>query len=218
MLEKFKEMFELQNRLNINTNGEEWAETSLTREGRKIDWLRCIYMEAAEAVDSLNWKHWKDINAKDDIENVKIELIDIWHFIMSEQIERYGLEKAYEKAYKIYDWTIKHDANLASYTELIVLLEELMRASLNGKVPLSAFFLSVMKIDDFTINDIYALYIGKNCLNQFRQDHGYKEGTYRKTWNGVEDNTHMHNILKNNDDITYKELYTQLENLYKELH
>jgi len=214
MLEKFKEMFELQNQLNINTNGDEWAETSLTLQGRNIDWLRCIYMEVAEAIDSLNWKHWKDINSKDNIENVKIELIDIWHFIMSEQIKREGLVQAYTKASKIYEWTINHDSGLASYSELIVLLEDLMRTSLNGKVPLSAFFLTVMKIENFSIDDIYSLYIGKNCLNQFRQDNGYKEGTYIKIWDGEEDNIFMHNIINITQNITYSELYESLEKKY----
>ena len=40
------------------------------------------------------------------------------------------------------------------------------------------------------------LYIGKNCLNQFRQDNGYKEGHYIKVWNGKEDNVVMVEILE----------------------
>jgi dimeric dUTPase (all-alpha-NTP-PPase superfamily) len=43
-------------------------------------------MEAVEALDSFNWKHWKDINAVDDMDNIKVEIIDIWHFVMSEAI------------------------------------------------------------------------------------------------------------------------------------
>ena len=50
---------------------EEWIK-GVTKDNRKIDWFRCIYMEAAEAIDSLNWKHWKDINKPDDMNNAKI--------------------------------------------------------------------------------------------------------------------------------------------------
>jgi hypothetical protein len=62
-----------------------WTEGA-TKEGRQISWLRCIYMEAAEAIDSFNWKHWKNIESEPDLDNAKVELVDIWHFIMSEAI------------------------------------------------------------------------------------------------------------------------------------
>jgi hypothetical protein len=32
-------------------------------------------------------------------------------------------------------------------------------------------------------------------LNNFRQDHGYKTGEYRKLWNGREDNEHLVEVL-----------------------
>jgi hypothetical protein len=35
-------------------------------------------MEAAEAIDSFNWKHWKDIEGEPDLDNAKVELVDIW--------------------------------------------------------------------------------------------------------------------------------------------
>ena len=38
------------------------------------------------------------------------------------------------------------------------------------------------------INNLHTAYITKNCLNKFRQDNGYKAGTYIKMWNNVEDN------------------------------
>ena len=79
---------------------------------------------------------------------------------------------------------------------------------------MSAFFLTVMKIENFSIDDIYSLYIGKNCLNQFRQDNGYKDGTYIKIWDGEEDNIFMHNAINKMQGITYSELYESLEKKY----
>ncbi len=52
----------------------------------KEEWIKnlstAIIMEACELKDSVNWKWWR--NAKEiDWENVKEEIIDIWHFLMS---------------------------------------------------------------------------------------------------------------------------------------
>jgi hypothetical protein len=38
-------------------------------------------------------------------------------------------------------------------------------------------------------------YVSKNVLNHFRQDRGYKRGEYKKTWDGLEDNVHMAQLL-----------------------
>ncbi|MGB1748130.1 MAG: hypothetical protein ACPHGW_11420, partial [Pseudohongiellaceae bacterium] len=38
-----------------------------------------------------------------------------------------------------------------------------------------------------------------NVLNFFRQDNGYKEGTYRKLWSGREDNEVLVDILQSLD-------------------
>ncbi len=43
--------------------------------------------------------------------------------------------------------------------------------------------------------ELYELYIGKNVLNRFRQDHGYKDGTYQKVWFGREDNEHLVEVI-----------------------
>ncbi|MCK5855130.1 MAG: dUTP diphosphatase, partial [Sulfurovaceae bacterium] len=53
------QMLSLQQQLNDATNGENWEE-GVTKNGKKIDWRRCIYLEAAELVESYPWKHWKN--------------------------------------------------------------------------------------------------------------------------------------------------------------
>ena len=35
-----------------------------------------------------------------------------------------------------------------------------------------------------TYDELFSLYIGKNVLNGFRQNNGYKSGEYRKLWQG----------------------------------
>ena len=54
-------------------------------------------------------------------------------------------------------------------------------------------------------------------LNKFRQEHGYKDGTYVKIWNGKEDNVYMQRALAENPDLGFQSLYETLENIYGEL-
>ena len=46
-------------------------------------------------------------------------------------------------------------------------------------------------------DDLYRAYVGKNVLNVFRQDHGYKTGEYVKDWNGREDNLVLVELVAN---------------------
>jgi hypothetical protein len=75
-------------------------------------------------------------------------------------------------------------------------------------------FIEVAMQSDLNLDSLYMLYIGKNILNRFRQDYGYKEGSYIKIWNGEEDNVVMQRILEEEEDISPKALYEALKNTY----
>lgn len=214
MKNKFTEMFVLQDTLNINTNGVEWNK-GVTEQGRTINWYRCIYMEAVEAIDSLNWKHWKDINKADDIDNLKIELVDIWHFIMSQAIVDKGIKEAINDSYKLY--MMASNTTYQNKLNLVDILEKIVLTSASKELPIELFFRAVNEVKGFTMKDVCSLYIGKNCLNQFRQDNGYKDGSYTKVWCEKEDNAYMQEIMNNNPDTTYDELYSSLSLIYSEL-
>ena len=205
--DKIEEMYRLQDKLNSDTNGSQWASSGVTKEGRTINWLRCIYMETAEAIDSLNWKHWKDIHSQDDIANLKVELVDIWHFIISEHIVKVGLDKAIIEAQRDIALVAEQRDELIDKADKFLFLEAVMRQSINGTLPYTEFLQAVRKVEDFTMQDVYTLYIGKNCLNTFRQEHGYKDGTYVKMWNGKEDNVYMQIALDENPDLGFEALY-----------
>lgn len=85
--EDLEKMLNAQYELNVKTAGNLWTK-GITAEGRGIFWNRCMMMEAAELIDSFPWKHWKDLNAQGDVLNAKIEIVDIWHFLMSFIIEQ----------------------------------------------------------------------------------------------------------------------------------
>jgi hypothetical protein len=55
--------------------------------------------------------------------------------------------------------------------------------------------------------------VGKNVLNFFRQDHGYKDGSYIKVWQGREDNEHLVDVvnqLDSNDSSFRDDVYRGL--------
>ena len=81
----------MQQNLNDATSGKDW-EKGLTDKGKIIDWKRCVLLEAAELINSYPWKHWKNIKAQPDFENIKIEVVDIWHFVMSEALRVFKIE------------------------------------------------------------------------------------------------------------------------------
>jgi len=218
MSNKIAEMFQLQNQLNINTNGKDWLK-GYTKENREIDWYRCIYMETAEAIDSLNWKHWKNINTQDDLQNLKIEIVDIWHFLMSQIIKEQGLKQAID-----YFEAILHKEKLEKTTNqsLLITLEKLLLSSTQRILEKTTQnFIEIINHKDYqdqwNFDELYLLYIGKNCLNQFRQDNGYKTGNYTKNWNAKEDNVYMQNFLEKQKNIDYKTLYKYLEKEYKKI-
>ncbi len=67
---------------------------------------------------------------------------------------------------------------------------------------------------------LYCGYVGKNVLNFFRQDHGYKDGSYIKNWSGREDNEHLVELVADLDasSESFKEdLYQGLAQRYREL-
>jgi len=223
-MNKILQMLKLQQQLNDATNGEGW-ENGTTKNGKLIDWKRCSYLECAELIESYPWKHWKNIDAQPDYENIKIETVDIWHFIMSQALSDYkvkalgGIEELTENIINLPNFEIfktQPKATEKNYYEQIEVIEELMRilfCKASTEALITAFFEVAMQ-SGLNLDSLYKLYIGKNILNQFRQDHGYKEGSYIKLWNGKEDNVTMQRILDENTEITPEVLYKKLEEAY----
>jgi len=215
-------MFDLQEKLNIRTNGAEWK-SGVAKNGKKINWFRCIYMEAAELNDSMPWKHWKAVDAEPDWANVYIELVDIAHFLWSE-ILRTSYEKNINNIYKhivlsSYKEIKAIDKNNIEARETVIqtvesLINESTKSTPNINKILSLFF-DTCALVDLSFADLYTKYIGKNVLNKFRQDNGYKEGAYIKNWNDIEDNVVMTNILNSNVNLSPDELYLELDKKYK---
>ena len=176
-------------------------------------------------IESYPWKHWKNIDAEPDHANIKIEAVDIWHFIMSQGLEDYkiknlgSIEKLATDINTLPNFA-SFDADIIptdkNYYEQIATVEELMRAIFcnESTQKMIESFIDVAMQSGLNLDSLYELYVGKNILNQFRQDHGYKEGTYIKLWNGKEDNVIMQGILDKDNTISPDELYQRLKEAY----
>lgn len=78
---------------------------------------------------------------------------------------------------------------------LIGKLQDLLSVSAAGQTAINLLH-SCMHSADMSWGDMFEQYIAKNALNTFRQKHGYKDGSYVKTWyDGTEDNVHMLDIM-----------------------
>jgi len=223
-MNKILQMLLLQQQLNDATNGEGW-EKGVTKNNKLIDWKRCTYLECAELIESYPWKHWKNIDAEPDYANIQIEAVDIWHFIMSQGLEDYkmknlgnieDLAKAIQTLPNFSDFTADITPTTKNYYEQIEVVEVLMKTLFceDSTEALMEAFLDVAVQSGLNLDALYKLYVGKNILNKFRQDHGYKDGSYIKIWNGEEDNVTMQSLLENKNNITPQELYEELKKAY----
>jgi hypothetical protein len=97
-----------------------------------------------------------------------------------------------------------------------LILNTVNRDNLDGPKLFEDFF-ELAYMSKLDLISLYRLYVGKNILNQFRQDHGYKEGTYIKVWNGEEDNVVMQRLWEENAALTPKALYGGLQKVYATL-
>jgi dimeric dUTPase (all-alpha-NTP-PPase superfamily) len=204
-------MLTLQSAMNAKVNPE-WLKAA-------YPYLRAVVIEGAEAMEHKGWKWWK--RQECDLEQLRMELVDIWHFMLSHLLlEHNGNENA---ALDVLMSTESDDDLVFDNTYFSIssmeLLEKLeltigLAAARRMSLPLFAGLLTDCQMD---WQDLYCHYIGKNVLNFFRQDNGYKVGTYRKLWDGREDNEHLVEIMadldSNQADFQHA-LYASLQDRY----
>lgn len=185
------------------------------------NWYRAVQVEAVEAIEHHGWKWWKQQHC--DMAQLRLELVDIWHFILSAAIQvKHGniaLAKVEMMAeLKLRQKTIQFDNQYYSLHQLD-LLEKLdllcgLAAAKRTNLTLYELLLKDCGMDWPTL---FKQYLSKNVLNVFRQDHGYKSGTYIKTWDGREDNEHLVELLEfvdfNSPDVR-NVLYQALKSKY----
>lgn len=185
-------MLELQNGMNARVNPDWIAANN--------NWHRAIQIEGAEAIEHHGWKWWKKQEC--DMAQLRMELVDIWHFILSAAIQEKHGNIALAKQELMTELNLRQKSvqfdnkyyqlvqmSLLEKLDLLVGLAAAKRSNL-------ALFESLLVDCDMDWEELFKQYLGKNVLNVFRQDHGYKAGTYIKIWNGREDNEHLVEVLE----------------------
>ena len=195
-------MLALQDAMNSKINTD-WREAG-------NEWYRAIWIECAEMLDHYGWKWWKHQQA--DMDQVILEIVDIWHFILSDLLENTSDQDALaaELAEQFSEQPSAADIKLA--------IESLASKTLLSKSAEVSAFIELMAAVSLTADDLYRGYIGKNVLNFFRQDHGYKDGTYQKVWGGREDNEYLVESaasLDVNSETFQDDLYKSLKSQYQ---
>lgn len=172
---------------------------------------RAIWIECAELLDHYGWKWWK--HQELDLDQVRLELVDIWHFGLSDLL-RAGVSEA-----EIAGQFAQLTPSPGSPDDFRDAVESFALATGQAQRFDLAAFLVVLRCLPMSLTETFELYVGKNVLNHFRQDHGYKSGDYRKLWNGREDNVHLMEALAGLDctpDKVPDALYAVLAERYRE--
>ncbi len=175
-------MARMQNAHNTQVH-EEWR-------SQGFEYYRAIWVECAEMLDHFGWKWWK--HQQPDLDQVKLELVDIWHFGLSELIRADALSDDVVEV-------LQGEFAPPSAESLRLAIEALAESSLATRGFSAEAFAAAMAALPMDFDELYRLYVGKNVLNHFRQDHGYKAGTYIKVWAGREDNEHLVELLETLD-------------------
>jgi len=173
------------------------------------EYYRAVWVECAELLDHFGWKWWKKQDP--DLDQVKLEIVDIWHFGLSDLMRADALQDAVPAllAASAQAAPDVHGFRLA--------VESLAEATLTRRAFAMEPFVAVLEALPMPFTELFELYVGKNVLNNFRQAHGYKTGEYLKVWHGREDNEHLVELLRALDcpaEAVPGELYRALQQRY----
>lgn len=182
-------------------------------------WMRAAWIEMGEFMDHVGWKWWK--KQEPNMPQARIELVDVWHFMLSEWLQHKQPDDTMEDVAALlltamYDpdkWPAERQAALDKRDDVRVLVDTFvhMCAANIFNVPI---FARIMELCDMSWAELYRSYVAKNVLNTFRQDNGYKEGTYSKTWllDGipVEDNEVLERIMSEHPSAKPEQVSAEL--------
>lgn len=142
---------------------------------------------------------------------MQLELVDIFHFGLSLRLMTGASAEA------IADELANELTHKSDQADFKIALEELASSAVSNKAFNAQAFADCMRLMDMDLTELFRQYVGKNTLNFFRQDHGYKDGSYIKIWNGAEDNevlAEVVTLLDPSDADFQKSVYNALKDKY----
>lgn len=207
------EMLQLQDRMNQRIHPE-WIK-------QDYNWARAAFVETAELLEHVGWKWWK--HQVPDLTQARLELVDIWHFVLSDALVDHDGRVQPAALDLLEGWETPIDKIVVATADDKTCVAELplqariqvfgSLAGLTGTM-MPALFRNICEELGLSSSRLYTLYLQKNVLNMFRQNNGYKEGTYQKVWDGKEDNVVLAEIVESLDRITHTTLYQALTDRY----
>ncbi len=201
-LQQFKAMLQLQDSMNTKVHPQ-WIQ-------QRYAYYRALWLECGELVEHYGYKWWK--KQTPDMQQVQLEVVDIWHFGLSMLFDGRAVDEIAA--------TLDAELQQGEVAGLGVLdaAEALAEVTLATRKFSIAKFWSLLQAAGMDADALYRSYVGKNVLNFFRQDNGYKEGSYIKQWQGREDNEHLVELTKQLDtgsDDYAQDLYAALTERYQ---
>ena len=88
-----------------------------------------------------------------------------------------------------------HDIQNMDFNDLC---EQLIFSSLMDGVTKIRILYCLFERLEMEADEVHALFVGKNALNQFRTANGQKKDDYSKIWDGREDNEHLSEFIEEN--------------------
>lgn len=202
MKAKIKEMLVLQDEINRVVT-EDWKQQG-------YPWYRAAMVESIEMLEHFGFKWWK--KQTPDMAQVQLELVDIWHFMLSHYLEQS------DSLESLADLLSPSELHKSNSDDLRALIDTFVGELASKKHFNTDVFYNMLSVTGLSFDDLYLQYIGKNTLNRFRQHNGYKDGSYVKIWDGLEDNEVLFQILADiNDNIsdTAEHIYNSLSIRYQ---
>lgn len=221
--DQLAEMLTLQAEANAVMDSQ-WRATSAS----DVPYYRASFIESAEAVQHYGYKWWKA--TKSDLNQTRMELIDILHFCLSDILRNHAGKSIDEILLVISDTLIdptpinpigrfakglfflegvkpmrignRRLYQLVDLHDLTFndLAEQLVYTTLQNGETSPHHLYLMFEKLDMTPVEVHGLYAGKNALNKFRTASGQLQNEYFKIWDGREDNEHLTDYIHANRD------------------
>jgi len=198
--ERLVEHFYIQDNLNRFLVGENWKE-----EIPSYKILSAILSEIGELIDSTGFKWWtkQEIN----MDNIKVEIVDIWHFLLSwflkhNKDEKWVIEGIVDNMIKMHEDTLIYNAYLGVnkfevlIDDLIEFIYWLKKEDKNYMFEAFDSFSTIIADMDIPLDEFDELYRKKVEINKQRKKRGYDKDSSKKYVNGKEDNELLFKQLK----------------------
>jgi len=181
-----KEMVDIQDQLNEHTVTN-WRKTLNAN-----DFKTAMFDELSELLNSSHWKWWSNKKVEVDYWNLKVEAIDILHFALSIYIMQNTAKPSEDLILGMYNTTNNYMINDGMIDRNVFINKACAVLTNNNPVAIDDLFNSLGLLAE----EVSAIYTAKSELNFIRQDQGYKDGTYVKIQDGIEDNVKLEEVVR----------------------